>query len=118
MMKRLPTVLAAVLLMSALLATGASAHGSCTDSNDQFCAFDGTGYTGTQLTNFFPTSGSTYDVANNRTSSVANHHPSRSVCGVEAEGWPDRTVLVTGPTQHISTLGSESNDQIDHFYTC
>lgn len=116
-MKRLSAVLAAVLLMNVTLVAAANAHGSCSDSNDRFCAFDGTSYT-TQLTYFLPASGKTYDVANNKTSSVANHHPSRSVCGVEAEGWPDRTVLTTGPTQHISSLGSESNNKIDHFYTC
>lgn len=105
------------MLLSAAAAMPASAHGSCSDSNDYFCAFDGTSYS-TQLTYFLPTSGNTYDVANNKTSSVANHNPTKSVCGVEAEGWPDRTVLTTGPTQHISALGTESNNQIDHFYTC
>jgi hypothetical protein len=116
-LSRRPATILVATLISASVALPASAHGSCTDSNDYFCAFDGTSYS-TQLTYFLPVSGKTYDVADNKTSSVTNHHPSHSVCGVEAEGWPDRTVLTVGPTQHISALGSESNNQIEHFYTC
>ncbi len=94
----------------------ASAHGTCTTLNLKFCAFDTTTYT-SQLTSFLPQVGYTYDVADNQTSSVANHNNLRSVCGVEGSGWPDRTVLTAGPTQHL-VLGTESNNKIDHFYTC
>ncbi|MEZ5175492.1 MAG: hypothetical protein R2823_04720 [Acidimicrobiia bacterium] len=118
MLRRIVVVLALTAVASFGLAAAASAHGTCNDTNDRFCAFDGYWYT-TELTNFVPAAGGgPYSVTDNKTSSVANHHPSRAVCGVEAEGWPDRTVLHVGATQHISQLGSGSNNQIDHFYTC
>ncbi|WKZ82772.1 MAG: hypothetical protein QY307_00515 [Acidimicrobiia bacterium] len=116
--RRIAAVLALAFTAAFGTAAGAVAHGSCSDANQRFCAFDAFNYV-TQLTFFVPTSGGgPYSVTDNKTSSVANHHPSLAVCGVEAEGWPDQTVLHVGATQHISQLGAGSNNQIDHFYTC
>lgn len=107
----------ALVVLGGASAASAADHGSCTDSNKKFCAFDGSNYE-TQLTSFLPQSGYTYSVTDNKTTSVANHNTSFSVCGVESSGWPDQTVLTVGPTQSISSLGSSSNNKIDHFYTC
>jgi hypothetical protein len=113
--------LATILLLTAVVALGtapvASAHGGCNDTNDKFCAFDYFNYV-TLLTSFKPAYGQEYSVAANRTSSVANHNPTYGVCGVEAEGWPDHTVVRAGPTQHIPQLGEGANNTIEHFYTC
>jgi|GEM_PF-6098568 len=115
--RRVTVVLILAVIAAFGTAAGGVAHGSCSDTNKRFCAFDASNYTA-QLTYFVPISGGgPYSVADNKTSSVANHHPSLGVCGVEAEGWPDHTILRAGASQHV-VLGSSNNNQIDHFYTC
>lgn len=62
-----------------------------------------------------PVGTDTVQVANNSVSSVKNRTVNRW-CGVQAEGWPDKTVLSVAPDSNVAVLPSSADNVIDHFY--
>lgn len=103
------------LLVAALVSAAMAVPTAALACNaGHICGYTGQSYSGLL---FDSTATGTIDFSNNVLSSLKNRFSTRDYCGIEADGWPDRTVITFTRATNYPQIPNWDN-QIDHVSQC